>query len=504
MDGKDIDVPAADAQDGAPDNGYMDETGEESDGAADVAPDSADPLSKFIKSIKKINFLNKIKDVPAVKKQQFTIILLVALIIVTAGVFFYFFNLSGASSVPENAVYIKMPASRLNNSNYIFPSVLVDIDGAPVVIQKMAISPLATVFYLNAAVDFHGAPLSVKDDAGNVYEPDYACIGTDTDTLFFQPFIAPVRYFTLEMADANVLFYIEGGYIASPSAFSIGAMDVTFSASAFKVGDGAFCSAVSRLNFMVKTNAAEGYIFENEYGDAMLKEGAGKYTPLGRYEYRFADGVIVGRYDFPPVMSLVSYLTFETGGLFRRYAPGTEFYITTHDRDIVFDIGAYAVTVEGFARQGDYYVLVLHGATAADGGRVETRLNARLTISAGADERIVVDSFCYSGPVGSDVLFDISAVKDRLAGKELTYTVEVAEAAFLADNIFAALIMTDMAPDHGGAFAAALDPYDETAQIAAYMIEGDTMYAAVLERVDGAVITHTDILVYTDGDWVRR
>jgi len=197
-------------------------------------------------------------------------------------------------------------------------------------------------------------------------------------------------------------------------------------------------------------------------------------------------------------------VNFEIGGLFRRYAPESVFHITAHDRDIVFEIGEYEVTVEGFARQGDYYVLVLHGLDMANGRRVETRLNARLTISPGADDTIDVDSFCHSGPVGSDVLFDISAVKDRLTGKDLTYTVEVAEIAFLTDNIFGSLIMAESAADNEDAVAAALYPYDDAAQLAAYAIEGDKMYAAVLERIDGAVVAHTDILVYSGGVWNGR
>ena len=505
MDENDIQSTAADTADEPVID--TDETDAELDDASDSAsmpaPESVNILSKFFIFINKIYFIKKIKDVPAIKKQRFAIILLIALIIVTAGVFFYFYNLANVSAIPENAVFIKMPANRLNNSNYIFPSVIFELDGNPVAIQKMVIDSLATVFYLDTALSFDGMPVSVKDEAGNVYEPDYACIGDETGVLFFKPFSAPIKHFTLEIADVSVYFYIEGGFVESPAAYSAGSADI-YDGSAFILGDGSFSNAVSRINYLTKKDGAGVYVFDGIYGDALLVEGASRYAPVSHYQYTFGDGVIIGRYDFPPLMSLESNINFEISGLFKRYAPGTEFRITTHDRDIVFEIGEYEVTVEGFARQGDYYVLVLHGAGLADGGRVETRLSARLAISAGTDEDVIIDSFCYSGPIGSDVLFDVSSVKDRLAGNELIYTVEVMELTFLTDDIYTSLNMTESAPGNGDAAAAALLPYGDNAQLAAYIIDGDKMYAAVLERIDGTVVTHTDVLINSDGNWTGR
>jgi len=181
--------------------------------------------------------------------------------------------------------------------------------------------------------------------------------------------------------------------------------------------------------------------------------------------------------------------------------------VTLLEKEIPFNVGDLEVVLEGFAKQGNYFVLVLHGihATSPDRSRVETKIEAQLVISSDSGE-LVLDSFCYSGPIGSDVLFDISGKEDQIPSGVLTYIVRIKSVMFLMGgitsykNIYADEIKP--AEDHYEAVIAALSPYGEKAQLAAYAYDGDTFYAVVLERENNMVLTHKDMLRRTTGGWI--
>ena len=485
-------------------------TGEDNPDAAEATEINEPDTSEKIPVIKK---LFHIPEVPRDNLKIIAIVGLSVLIVITLGVFYYFYSMKQSEFRPRDAFAITAPAYRINNSHFIYPSVSFTLDGKAYAIKMINIDTLATVFYLDSELNAPGREIILYDGDGNSYEPDYARVSTNTAELPFLPFTKPVKYFTLEISGVRIPFRIDGGFNATPVGYSEAAAKITHGGSSFAVGPGVFSSAMSTFNYISRVSPGEGFYFDGGFGgDAVLIDGIKRMLPVKHLQYLFDDGVTIGKYVFPPVLSLSSAVGLELSGLSENHSPKIEMEINTYERNMELNVGNKKIILEGIMRQGKYYVLVLHGVdkTVSNDKRIETSIAARLEISKsdpeGETERFIINGLCHSGPIGSDVLFEISDIEDKIKDGALEYALFIDEVYFLIDSVVTSIPITaaEKIPDgHGEAVETVLGMYGEKAQLAAYAHDDNRFYAIVLERENGMVKTYKEILTLTADGWAR-
>ncbi len=399
-----------------------------------------------LKDKTKVNFLSKLSEKMSLKTMYITVGAMCSVIIILAAAIFILARIEQKNN--EHKVLISQPVYAKNNANYIYIGQGEIYKGQELILQKVLIDPLATVFYFNVNVDAFNNAISLIDNNDKIYNMDLTFVqfGADFDeenssTIRFEPLKEDVKSFVLTIHDpitqemAQFEFELEEPVQKVPVKYVNRAVASKRNVSdVFAVVDHAeFSSSGSTIYFALKWNSEDETLkfIKNEQESSIELRGIGTpVLPTKSYpnQYIFKDNkTIIGRMDFTALKNLNESLTVTFRNLFKATKINKEVEVADLFKDEpefekTLNVGAYKVVLERMGRVKDKIILVAHtekptpnGHGAIDIERIQSQLETKLIATAEGGMQIELHGEVRSNEQGMDIIFKFTQFADLLA-----------------------------------------------------------------------------------------
>ncbi len=347
-------------------------------------------------------------------------------------------------AMTEAPIVLDLPEGTANNSAYIYVNDSNIVGGKKLTLTKIVSDGLKTVFRFDGTIDYDGYTLSLEDNRGKryVFDSDFSVTASDFELrkmlVAFSPLEWGVKHFSFDItenATGNTVRYAYNlseplKYGAARYALQSGTLGSEDYGFSMALTGASFSQSGSYADFFFYPDAdSNGLVFLEGAPQIKLTESYGGVIPLTKSPivYSSGDGGYMCRTFFSPLKNLYGNVYFSCDSVFSRYDLNEDvraakiLYKYSSDT-VTVTKGRYSVVLEGFARQGDLYVLVLHTEDNAYDGlivngtenRVENRISAEIEIPLQDGTVITVQGKTLSKQAGSDVIFDVAQFKDRL------------------------------------------------------------------------------------------
>lgn len=379
-----------------------------------------------------MNLLTKILHITSTHPHiTISVIGAVILALIIFAVSFTFYTNHKINSIQGgDVITVEFPQSTTNDTNYVYVNRQALFDDRPIIIQKMTIDQLATVFYLEQAVELSKYDITLVDNHDKTYCMEYHVQNLLTDsissTIWFPALNGNVKEFSMyifnkEKMQTAVFRFILSNPVTYPSSrFYNDSLILTEEESGpvLALENASFSSAVSTINYRISwQRESEKLIQQNNKGDASIELYSGGQRILQADSHTiqslFADEKsILGRFDFGPVKNLDSPLRITFKNLYKIYTldrniPAADLFMNEPENEISISLqNDYDLKLERMGWQGSYLVLVFH-TEDKNKKRTEVDMDADLLIYTN-DGLLEFKGDCMSGINGSDVLFDTS------------------------------------------------------------------------------------------------
>ncbi len=405
----------------------------------EVKKDNAKPLEKspVFELFDKISTKTK---VIIISSMSATVLLLTISLVVLI-------NIDNNNKAMQKKFTISQPDYVSNNQNFIYLGLKTTYKEEDLVLSKMLIDRLATVFYFNSAIDTRANSFTLFDNNGKMYGMDLSFNHTaDKDggntVLRFEPLDENVKSFTLNVMDtytedkAEFTFTLDGKVKQTPLIYVNKSVDLLPDVPdiAAKVENAVFASSGSSINFSLR--------WSNPASEArFLDKGDSSYITLNTptktmrslqsfpSQYYFEDyDMIIGRMDFDALPTLSTDLKVGIKNLFASYKPNLEgivgaenglipalgLFANNEESKIVIPTGNYNVILECMYFNGDRYALILHTEDAFTGEVVESQLEVTLIGTTSSGMEIKLEGQSNSNEFGTDVYFFPNQLLDMM------------------------------------------------------------------------------------------
>ena len=370
---------------------------------------------------------------------------------------------------------VAQPQRITNNANYIYVKQTQTLSGENVSLLKMVSDGLETVFYFDKPINMQNHSFTLTDQEGDIYPIDFSFAQGDTvdeadqTVLRFMPLAEGTTSYHLTIRDiftgeaAEYAFTLDKPIVHAPARYVNAPIPLTTNMQGLsaEIYGAEFSTSGSRLYFGFISD--DGSTIGRPGQDSappmieMRETGGSIVIPLKKAPnlYAFpANGQILGRMDFAAIKNLTGSVNVNFKDLYKEIAVQKDVAVALlfqnrPETEITLPLGPYNVILERFGIQGNKCVLVLHsedsqivangGAVmknAAYAGRHEVRLDTELIITTPSGFQVVLPGQCKSKPIGTDITFDISDVKELIAAVPPEgYALRIQNAFFKLDDV---------------------------------------------------------------------
>lgn len=378
-------------------------------------------------------------------------------------------KLSSSKPVENTNISLVLPEYKSNNANYTYIGEKAVIDNNEIVLSKMLVDSVATLFYFDGKLDLQKYNIMLIDDKNNMYNMDLSFVQNTTleeesdDTVIrFEPFTYPVSNIILSIFNpvtgekTEFPFNIDSALPDSPVKYVSDKKAESNNQLNIKIDNAVFSSAGSQINYVMYSAPNANYSISHgtstDKSRIILEEGSTSVAKTKKYPsvYSFDSGrFLIGRMDFASIRNLNSklYITFED--LFKKYVVNKEIRASAlsqggnDEKKVEFIVDNYKIVAEGLGFFNDKLVLVMHAedtnlkADPSDqyANRVEMQIDAEIVVHTSSGMEIILDGTSRSADFGTDMIFNVPET-----AKTFTFG---AEKENIAVNIKSVLIKTD-------------------------------------------------------------
>jgi hypothetical protein len=345
---------------------------------------------------------------------------------------------------------IVQPVGVANNANFIHINESGQIAGQRFTLSKISAGSTGTFVYFEETFDPSDYAIVLYDQTNLLlYRSHFDMAGemTEGTVLRFDSVKTTSAFLNLLIQDLvtheSIKFFYrfedlptlvpEIYFLETIEVFKDGGMD-------FNIHSAVYDNASTSIFYTFNSEGGTGELRFGDYSDKPFMQVTESIYPLPAMtvnptEARFdGQGLVLGKLTLAPVRNIRSTLEITFNDLFYHYPmDNKEVDMTTlftrRPEEQKIRVGGNELILEGMAKQGDYIVLVLHG-NDADGQRIETRINATLTVLTD-DGLVVLHGVSRASREGCDLLFDTRPHRESLLGIPLSgYRLNIQSTAF--------------------------------------------------------------------------
>lgn len=335
-----------------------------------------------------------------------------------------------------------------NNLNFVFLEDEVDFEDSSLILNKVLIDNVATIFYFNKSIDEQKYHFSLTDNYGTRYSLDLptviqkGIVKDDNPTILkFEGLNKNAKSIDLKLTnietkeETSFYFFVDKNSVVSSSKYLTTPMRIQTNSPSIvaSIENAVFSNSGTNISFKLEwQDDSEVIQMGSNYKSELisLKEGGKtilpKYSSVHKYNFD-EEKTILGRLEFDAVRNLDSKLNLKFKDIYRKTyinkdIPVSKLLSRTENSSEVFQLNNYKVVLEAMGKQGSNYILTVHTedtgvlAYSKDSNEfnnlVNTMLEAQLVCESVGGAEIIIDGENFNGDVGSDIVFNASAIMD--------------------------------------------------------------------------------------------
>ena len=454
--------------------------------------------------------------------------------------FFISVLFSGGNRLQEaQAFTVTRPSYAFNNASHSFVNLSAVVGQETVTLQRLLLDDMVTVFYFAGELDLGRFVFHLEDFNGKIYQRDLIFAENttrnalrDQTQIRFAPLDPLAAGFRLSVTDLETGITTEipltfdddaiafARHLTEPVEIETGIEGINIT-----IDHATFSAFSSSLNFSLKNHDANKNLVFGAGGatSPISLRHTGFSVPAVDNELHlsyFGGGTTLAAMDFNPLRSLMGRVDVSFGHIYMQYHIRQTFdaapmMTAGDDRARTIDLGDHIINIAGIARQGNYFIMPLHGLmrvqyedeygeitesyermpTTVDAILIGRDTNGRILRLPG---RVVYDAR------GTDVVFDVSENEDWANIRRDSISVEINSASVRMPQISASIELGElgfMSDNSQDAIAADIEAYfaansvgwisapggsryvEYRAQVRQIHVEGNEVYARVVERL---------------------
>jgi hypothetical protein len=379
---------------------------------------------------------------------------------------------------------ITQPLSVANNGNFIFLDHTVALNDESFTLLKISVGAEATMAFFGQQLDLEKYSFTLTDQNNNLYmRRSYGILPQDgkNTVLEFEPLRTNTVFITLtvhdnESGDETAFFYrfTETPRVVPPIYYNKPLPLITEeNGLSLNVSRVVLSNTATEIFYDVNTDSGSAIRFNTDEINSLLGlyQGVHLIPLLGSTtpsETQFEPfNTTVGKLTFAPVpyidrkAQLVFNNLYYSYDLSSRAVDSEKLFNYNDNAPQTFVTGNHRLILEAMALQGTLLIMVAH-AEDENGERVQAALNATVSVMING-ETLTVAGNCYSGPEGSDIVFDLTDVYRSFAAIPLSeYKITIDAVEYLIPKLTVELDLTagEALPER---FIGSAEPFIETA-----------------------------------------
>ncbi len=448
-------------------------------GLTDLLKSEADKLNQTEKgAVQKVPLMTRIKALPPKYIIiGISVIAFILMIIIGSIVLSIYVGSLKNKYAEEYTSVIKQPEYTSNAANFIFVNQVQTLKNEELVLQKMLIDSVQTVFYLNKKIDVEYYDITLTDSKNNIYNMDLSFSQGESDAtntvLRFEPLKQNARSIKLTIFDPYTSERIEfpltlmnnitltpAKYLKKPIKAETGSPDVVFT-----LDNAVFSSAGSTLYYDLQWKGEGELVQHGAQTDKefiTITEGAKTVLPTRDYptQYLIQNNTLSARMDFDPIRNLANPLGVTFKNIYLKVPvsqdiPVAGLFLNKESTQISFNHNNYKIVLERMGAGKNQMILVYHAEDSnilavsdksnTNNNRVEVKLAVELIAKGTNGAEVVLPGKCLSVRDGGDILFDTTSDRGSIKDVSLSnLTIRVKYIEFKLNDLNIPLNLKDV------------------------------------------------------------